>query len=97
MKKETPKNIGKIKRITIPDRDMQNWIKALRESDLTEEQMDRMLAHLNRTYAGAKGIEEVVEKELEKLKEYLRKEHGKKLTEEQEEYLRKSIESRLPQ
>jgi hypothetical protein len=96
MRKEQIKSGEKIGRLRIPDGDMPDWIKTLRESDMTEEQIERMLIHLNRTFAEGKGVKDIVEKELEGLKEYLKKEHGRELTDEQEEYLRKSIETRLP-
>ena len=99
MKETIPQNSkdpGRIERLRIPDSDMAGWIEALRKSDLTEEQIDRMLTHLNRNYADAKGVDNIVEEELGRLREYLLKEHQQTLSPEQEEYLRKSIESRLP-
>lgn len=80
-------------RARIPDDDMSGWIQALRKKGFADEEMDYILAYLNKTYAKAKGID-LVEEELKRLEEYLREMHGRVLTEEQKEYLTKAIASR---
>ena len=89
----------KIEKISgIPDEGMIEWIKLLRESDLTEKEIDNFLARLNETYAkekGIKNIEKMVAEELAATEQYLFKEHGKILTKEQREHLKQGIEQRL--
>ena len=97
MKNENP-SIEHIDKIRIPDSDMPGWLEVLRQPDsngnmLADEEIDQVLAQLNTTYADAKGIINIDE-ELARLEKYLREEHGRELTDEQRQYLRKGIESR---
>lgn len=84
----------KIIKITLPDDDMVGWIKVLREGNFSQEEIDLILSHLNETY---KIENNPVEKELKRIKKDLREKHGRVLTSEQEEYMRKSIEGRKKQ
>lgn len=86
--------MSKIEKITIPDEDVPNWLKALKEGGLSEEEIDSFLERKNKGYFEAKHPN-YIEDELNKIKEeYFRKYH-KVLTKEEEEYFRKGIESRL--
>ena len=85
------KDIG---RVRIPNEDMPNWIQTLREGGFTDEEIDIILSNLNVEYRKTKNPN-FVEEELNRLKEYLRKEHKRILSPEEIEYLRKSIENRL--
>lgn len=85
---------GKIEKVTIPDSDMPGWIEIMQNSGLSQEEIDSFLARLNSTYAKAKGIPDI-EGELAKMEEYLEKEHGRRLTEEQRDYFRAGITERL--
>lgn len=42
---------GKITGLRIPDEDMSGWIKTLYEAGFSQEEMDKILSHLNQTYA----------------------------------------------
>ena len=83
-----------IERTGIPDEDVPSWIKTLRDGGFSDEEIDVMLSRLNVEYAKGAGIN-VVEKELERIEKDLLKTHGRKLTEEQRKYMRKSISNRL--
>jgi hypothetical protein len=90
MKMEKFESVQKMK---IPDDDMVGWINVLRDGGFSQEEIDSMLAHLNKTYREMTG-NKIVEKELEDLREYLKKKHGKDLSQEQLEYYRKVFESK---
>lgn len=82
-----------IEKIKIPDKDVPGWMQALRKSGFSDEEIDVVLSRLNVEYAKGRGID-VVEKELERIEKALLKTHGRALTKEQREYLRKSISDR---
>lgn len=92
MKKEG--KFEKIEKVRIPDEDMPEWIKTLREGGFSDEEMDLILENLNPTYRKMKDPD-FVEKELERLRKDLFEKIGRPLTREEIEHLRKSIESRL--
>jgi DNA-binding transcriptional MerR regulator len=94
MNREAPPP-GRVERVKIPDRDILNWIKVLKESGISEDEIEKMMVRLNRTFAEAKGIDGLVEKELERIEDYLLREHGRKLSKAQKEYLRESIRERF--
>lgn len=50
MNKKPPPKHFKIEKIRIPDEDMPNWIKALREGGFNDEEIDLILKNLNETY-----------------------------------------------
>lgn len=81
------KPADKIEKIRIPDEEVQEWMKTLREGGFTDEEMDFMLMRLNKTYAQVKGKEDF-ERTLEELKKYVSTEYGKILTPEQIEDFR---------
>ncbi len=87
----------KIEKIRIPDKDMPSWIEVLRNGGLDDEQIDEILAHLNKTYARQKEMlnSDVVEEELHKLEKDMLENHGRTFTKEQKDYLKKGIESRF--
>ncbi len=81
--------------VGIPDGDMPGWIQVLRESNLTNQEIDNFLARLNETYAketGINPIEKVIEEHLAEIEKYILDKHDRVLTPEQREYFRKSIE-----
>lgn len=82
-----------VQKMSIPDDDMVGWIETLHGGGFDEGEIEDILSHLNKTYREMTG-NKIVEKELDDLKEYLKKEHGKDLTPEQLEYFRKVFESK---
>lgn len=82
-----------IERAEIPDKDVPGWMQTLREGGFSDEEIDSMLSRRNVEYAKGAGID-VVDKELERIEKDLLKTHGRKLTKEQREYMRKSIADR---
>lgn len=68
--------------------------KVLREGGLGEEETDQMMVRLNETYRNIQGPM-VVEREVEKIKEMLAREHKYHLNDEQENILRKNVERML--
>ena len=84
---------SEIYKASIPDDDMTGWIESLRLGGFSEQEVDDILANLNKTYARAKGVG-LIEAELEKLENYLQQKHGRKITPEQREHLRQSIAER---
>lgn len=81
----------KIRNISVPDNDMQGWLRVLREGGLSEEEIDHMMVHLNETYKGVQGAT-VVDREVKKIKEILEEKHKYYLNDEQEALVRKNIE-----
>lgn len=83
----------------VPDEDMPEWIKTLREGGFNDEEMDLVFTRLNRAYREAKypdaKKEEYIEKELEELKKYFLQKYSRVLTPTEIEYLKKGIESRF--
>jgi DNA-binding transcriptional MerR regulator len=78
----------------IPDEDVPNWMKVLRENGFTPEEIDMVLERANENYRLAKHPH-FVERELKKIeKEYLKK-YNRPLTKDEVEYFRKGLESRL--
>lgn len=86
--------IEQIVRVTVPDNDMQGWLKVLREGGFGEEETDQIMVRLNETYRNIQGPV-VVEREVEKIKEMLAREHKYHLNDEQENILRKNVERML--
>jgi hypothetical protein len=82
-----------IENAKLPDQDIPNWIKTLREGGFTDEELDSMLPRLNKEYSKASGIDPI-EQELQKIEKTLVKKHGRTLTEEQRKYMRESIGTR---
>ena len=80
-------------RASIPDDDMPGWMETLRTGGFSEKEIDDILAHLNKTYAKAKGLD-LVDNELKKIEDYIQQTYGRKITPEQREHLRKSITER---
>lgn len=60
----------KIVRIRIPDENLNEWIEDFKGRDFTEEEMDRILAHLNNNYARSRKAQ-IVERELQEEKKYI--------------------------
>jgi hypothetical protein len=82
-------NREKITGLSIPDEDMPGWIRVLRESDLTNEEVEQILLINNKTYARETlDIEEIInaaEAELLRVT-------GEPLTEHEKNRIRKKIE-----
>ena len=78
----------------IPDNDMPGWIQTLREGGLTDEEIDKMLIHLNKESAKQKGAD-VVEQELKKVEEEFVAKSGRYLNKDEKEYFKKGIRERL--
>lgn len=76
-----------------PDKDIPGWMEMLRREGFSDEEINYLLSRHNVEYSKASGINPV-EIELEKLTKDLREKHGRTLTREQREYMRKSILSR---
>ncbi|MEJ0021252.1 MAG: hypothetical protein WDN47_01580 [Candidatus Doudnabacteria bacterium] len=63
-------NRGEIVGASVPDEDMHGWINSLMEGGFSQEEIDRILVHLNQTYAKQKGIKKPQKKDfLEAAKE----------------------------
>lgn len=85
-----------IESISIPDSDVLGWMQTLRESGLSQEEIDRFLARLNAAYReGLDPMSPQVEQELTEIIRYIEQEHGRTVTPELREYLRAGIEQRL--
>ena len=90
-----PNNFSeKIERTRIPDEDVPNWIGALREGGLRDEEIDAVLARLNKIYREKKGID-VVGEEVDKIKDYLFRKYQRILTPEQIKYIRQGVEAEM--
>lgn len=87
-------NLERITKISIPDEDAANWINTLRESNLSDEKIDLIMVKLNETYRELKG-EEVIESEINKIKESILKENKYHLNDEQVNDLRKFLEKKF--
>ena len=86
-------NRGQIEKISIPDDAMMGWMETMKDSGLSQDELDSFFTQLNATYAKEKGIIDV-EAELKKIESYILKEHGRQLTKEEREYMRAGILSR---
>ena len=86
-----PEHIAKI---SVPDENIPEWMNVLREGGMNEDEMDRILIHLNKTYGKLKAPF-VIEREIEKIKEELVKEYKYHLNDEQEQLIRKGLEDKM--
>lgn len=80
----------RIEKISIPDSDMPGWIEAIHNSGLSQEELDAFFSRLNFTYAKEKGIIDI-DAEVKQVAEYILKEYGRQLSDEQLEYIRTGI------
>lgn len=87
-------SIEKITKISIPDDSMSEWMNVLREGGLSEDEIDAILLHLNKTYKELKAPF-IVEREIEKIKEDLIKEYKYYLNDEQEQLIRRELEDKM--
>jgi len=79
----------------IPDEDMNGWITTLREAGFTDQEMDDILGHLNKTYSEMRGIKEKrVEQILKETLDYMYKTYGRVLGNDEIKHLRNSISQR---
>ncbi len=86
----------KIERMRIPDDDMAGWIQSLREGGFSDQEMDDILSHLNKTYAKAKGMDAIAAaKMVKEYEEYLKTIFNITLTEKEREILQKVNEKKL--
>lgn len=83
-----------IEKISVSDRDMPGWIKLLHESNISNEEIERILSHLDETYAG-KSREHAIDKELRKMEAEIVKRRGIGLTPAEKDALREGIETRF--
>ncbi|MFA6422784.1 MAG: hypothetical protein WCV92_05315 [Candidatus Buchananbacteria bacterium] len=75
------KRVPHIEKATIPDSDMSGWINELRNSELTEEQIDMMLSRLNKKYMEIKLLEPAVKEATLEIIDHFKK-LGKELSDE---------------
>lgn len=59
-----------VEKIRIPDDDLENWEKVLRENNFTEEEVVRILSGLNENYSIEKATDEMVELVIAKRQEF---------------------------
>lgn len=83
----------KIEKISIPDEHMLDWMQTLRKGGFTNEEIDSIFSHLNTTYAGIKK-KEYVDREIQNMKDEVKKRSGRELTLEEINKIREGIESR---
>ncbi|MDP1688564.1 MAG: hypothetical protein Q8L47_00300 [bacterium] len=83
-----------IEKISVPDDDMPGWIKLLHESNITDEEIDRILTHLNETYAD-KSRETTINKELRKMEAEVINRRGSEFTPDEKKTIREGIETRF--
>jgi len=97
MKKE-PRGFGDrpihIEGLQIPDSDLPGWLEELRNSKLTDEEIDEILMHLNQTYLREKMVKPAAQEILKEIEEHLA-EKGQILDEDQRSYWRRGLEERL--
>ncbi len=82
-----------IEKVRVADEDVPGWIKSLREGNFSDEEINLILSRLNKTFK-EKNNPNWVDDEFFKLKRYFWKKHGRLLTREEAEYLKKAIRSR---
>ena len=85
---------GKTEKINIPNENMIEWIRILREGGFTDKEMDRALTHLNQEYAELK-MPPHVREALKRVISRLEEERGRKITPAEKDSLLKVIQSRL--
>lgn len=83
--------IKKNYKLSIPDIDLPNWMRVLREGGMTDDEINSIFIKTNKTWLESK-LPELVERELEKINEKNRQLRGIGLSPEEKEYFRKSIE-----
>lgn len=88
------KKFEHLERMRIPDEEAPAWMRTLREGGFNDDEIDMIMEHCNAAYFELKRPE-LVEKEVEKIKELFLKGYGKALSEEEIEYLRKGIEQQF--
>ncbi len=88
------KGLEQITKISIPNENIPEWMNVLREGGMNEDEMDRILIHLNKTYRGLKAPF-IIEREIEKIKEELVKGYKYHLNDEQEQLIRKGLEDKM--
>jgi hypothetical protein len=64
---------GKIEKIRIPDKEVENWIKTLYEEGFSTEEIDSILIHTNETYKKIKlsNEQKIIEKSLIHIQKYM--------------------------
>ena len=87
--KETPVVKSHIERIRIPDEDMRGWIETLYKGGFDEQEIDRILINLNKTYARMKGPQ-YIEHALKQIEDDYRR-AGQTLSYERREYIRQMM------
>lgn len=73
---------GEMVGASVPDEDMPGWLNTLVEGGFSQEEIDKIMAHLNETYARQKGIKKATGHEIHKIME---EEYGRKLTDQEKE------------
>jgi hypothetical protein len=86
-------NFFKEKDEGIPDEDVINWIKTLREGGMNENEIDLILEANNLNYRKAKN--HTFEKELQKILEKFEKENNRTMTADELDYYIKGIKIKL--
>ncbi len=83
-----------VKKESIKDVDVSDWMQTLREGGFSDEEIDSVLTHSNKTYAGLKKGA-YIEKEIQKMNEEIRQRRGIGFSPKEIENIRKGIESRF--
>lgn len=78
-------------KLKIPDDDLPNWMRVLREGGMTDEEIDSIFCKTNKTWLETR-LPELIERELMKINEIKKKQNGFGLMEEERKYFRKAIE-----
>ena len=94
MKKEFFKSAEKIEKVRVADEDGLDWINLLKSEGFSNQEIDSIMSGLNKTYR-QKLRPNFVAEELEKIKAAFEKKTGRNLNNEQIEYFKKGLQSRL--
>lgn len=75
-----PRNIREVAGLSIPDDDMPGWIQQLHEMGLDQSEIDRILNHLNETYAKQKGAKRTLGKKDNFIRQTIEQKRRKSMT-----------------
>ncbi len=76
------KGEGEVIRISIPDDEVVGWMQTLREGGFNDEEIDKILSHLNSEYARAIGEKRLATPEFN-LKKFLEESLGRPVSDEE--------------
>jgi hypothetical protein len=88
---EKPKEKNKL---SIPDDDLPNWMRVLREDGMTDDEINGIFCKTNKTWLEAR-LPELIERALEKINDTKKRQNGIGLIGKEREYFRKAIEKGL--